>query len=680
MRNFIRLASIIAFAVIGVIVFQGQDAGNNNNPDWDSPVLDRKPMNLIYGNTYTNPNPEFDHVVTADGFENFDLGPGFGEVHMGMNPTNRLFMVAAYNSSGSVGTVPFVTSNGGLTWGVVNPTWGTTMAGDPAVVYDSLGNVFHENMQISGANIIATRIARSSTNGFSWQGVAQGNVGNDKNWMAADQTGGPYRNYLYSTMTNGSSCNFARSTDGGLTFNVVTALVPHGLPGAMPCVGPNGSTQGGSVYVVTNAGSSFAAIYTFFRSTDGGATFNQQSQVNWVGYVGTNVGGRNSVENMRTRPYPFISADNSYGPYRGRLYCLYATNMPAGDGNKPDIFCRYSTDFGATWSSEVKVNDDAGSENNHQWHPAMWCDKTTGRLYASWMDTRNTPTSDSAEIYGTYSTDGGATFVTNQKLSNAKMKINCASCPGGGTPRYQGDYNSVTSMGNISFHTWTDFRFNGFGSFGSYFPDFAMLSRPTIDTLRGKGDTTFFWVSVPATKLYSGKIKFSYSISSGTDSIKVEFLNKTNNVLQDSITTIPDSLRVRVFTKGTAPITLHSIHIDATGTDGPIHRRSPQVRVLPPIGIVNLGTEVPQKFSLEQNYPNPFNPKTSIKFDLAKTGLVKLVVYDITGRQVSELVNGVYTAGQYRYDFNASELASGIYFYKLVTADFTDVKKMILVK
>lgn len=679
MKNFIRLFSIIALTVSGIFLFQGQDAGNNSST-WDSPVLDRKPMNLIYGNTYSNPTPVFDHVITADGYENFDLGPAFGEVHMAMNPNNPLFIVAAYNSSGSVGTVPFVTSNGGLTWGIVNPTWGTTMAGDPAVVYDSLGNVFHENMQISGSSIIATRIARSSTNGFSWQSVAQANVGNDKNWLAADQTGGPYKNYVYSTMTNGASCNFARSTDGGATFNVVTSLTPHGLPGAMPCVGPNGNIQGGSVYVVTNAGSSFAALYTFFRSTDGGQSFTQQSQVNWANYVGTNVGNRNSVENMRTRPYPFISADNSYGTYRGRLYCIYASNFPVGDGNKPDIWCRYSTDFGVNWSSEVKVNDDANTQNNHQWHPAMWCDKTTGRLYVSWMDTRNCPTSDSAEIYGTYSTDGGATFVTNQMLSNAKMKINCASCPGGGTPRYQGDYNSVTSLGNISFHTWTDFRFNGFGSFGAYLPDYAMLTRPSLDTLRGKGDTTFLWVSIPGTKLYSGKIKFTYSISPATDSIKVEFVNKTNNVLQDSITTIPDSLRIRVFTKGTASNGLYTLNIDATGTNGPVHRRTPQIRILPPIGIVNLGTEVPEKFSLHQNYPNPFNPVTNIKFDLAKTGLVKLTIYDVTGKVVAELVNGVYNAGSYKYDYNASNLASGIYFYRLETPDFTDVKKMMLVK
>ena len=69
---------------------------------------------------------------------------------------------------------------------------------------------------------------------------------------------------------------------------------------------------------------------------------------------------------------------------------------------------------GATWSNAVKVNDDASTQNNHQWHPAIWCDKTTGRLYVQWMDTRDTPTHDSAYIYASYSDNGGASFVANQ--------------------------------------------------------------------------------------------------------------------------------------------------------------------------------------------------------------------------------------------------------------------------
>jgi hypothetical protein len=99
-----------------------------------------------------------------------------------------------------------------------------------------------------------------------------------------------------------------------------------------------------------------------------------------------------------------------------------------------------------------------------------------------------------------------------------------------------------------------------------------------------------------------------------------------------------------------------------------------------PISIININANVPKEFSLFQNYPNPFNPVTNINFSIPKSGMVKLVVYDILGKQVYELVNGNYNAGSYKVDFNASFLSSGVYFYKIEAEGFTDVKKMMLVK
>ncbi|MEO8511964.1 MAG: T9SS type A sorting domain-containing protein [Ignavibacteria bacterium] len=93
-----------------------------------------------------------------------------------------------------------------------------------------------------------------------------------------------------------------------------------------------------------------------------------------------------------------------------------------------------------------------------------------------------------------------------------------------------------------------------------------------------------------------------------------------------------------------------------------------------------IGNILPDKFELSQNYPNPFNPSTKINFSIPKTGMVKLVVYDMLGKQVSELLNGNYNAGSYKVDFNASVLSSGVYFYKIEAEGFTDVKKMMLVK
>jgi photosystem II stability/assembly factor-like uncharacterized protein len=93
-----------------------------------------------------------------------------------------------------------------------------------------------------------------------------------------------------------------------------------------------------------------------------------------------------------------------------------------------------------------------------------------------------------------------------------------------------------------------------------------------------------------------------------------------------------------------------------------------------------ISNNIPYGFSLSQNYPNPFNPTTKINFDLKNSTFAMLRVYDISGREVRTLVNEKLSAGSYSYDFNATELPSGVYFYQLQTDGFVETKKMILLK
>ncbi|NOS85480.1 MAG: T9SS type A sorting domain-containing protein [Ignavibacteria bacterium] len=98
------------------------------------------------------------------------------------------------------------------------------------------------------------------------------------------------------------------------------------------------------------------------------------------------------------------------------------------------------------------------------------------------------------------------------------------------------------------------------------------------------------------------------------------------------------------------------------------------------VGIQSNGNEVPEMFTLSQNYPNPFNPVTNIKFSIPQSSFVKITVFDITGKEVTKLVNENMNAGSYTVDFNASDLATGVYLYRIDAAGFTDVKKMMLIK
>ena len=93
---------------------------------------------------------------------------------------------------------------------------------------------------------------------------------------------------------------------------------------------------------------------------------------------------------------------------------------------------------------------------------------------------------------------------------------------------------------------------------------------------------------------------------------------------------------------------------------------------------VNIGT--PVKYSLSQNYPNPFNPSTKINFELPKEGFVSLKVYDMTGREVYNLVNDIKSAGFHSVSFDGAKLSSGMYFYKISAGEFVSIKKMTLIK
>lgn len=113
---------------------------------------------------------------------------------------------------------------------------------------------------------------------------------------------------------------------------------------------------------------------------------------------------------------------------------------------------------------------------------------------------------------------------------------------------------------------------------------------------------------------------------------------------------------------------IYAQNIKLDGTFGPF------------IGIQQISSQIPEKFYLGQNYPNPFNPSTVISFQLIVNSFTSVKIYDLLGREVTTLVNEQLQPGHYEVTFDASQLSSGVYFYKLITNGFADTKKMILIK
>jgi len=132
---------------------------------------------------------------------------------------------------------------------------------------------------------------------------------------------------------------------------------------------------------------------------------------------------------------------------------------------------------------------------------------------------------------------------------------------------------------------------------------------------------------------------------------------------------------------GLTNLNIRALHVHGqfiyAGTSGAGLWKRPLSEVL---GLQNISAEVPDEYSLQQNYPNPFNPTTRIKFSLPADGYTSLKIYDVNGSLVNTLVAQELRKGTYEADFNASGIASGIYYYQLSSGNFTKTHKMILVK
>jgi hypothetical protein len=654
-----------------VFIFQAQIYDrpfNDDDPSIEQPT--REAM------THFNPNNnQQPMVVTVNDYDNFDIGIDNYEQYGSSNPNNPLWIFFGVNASpqNSRGT-----TNGGLNWYLHNPSYPGGTCCDPWATHTGSGILIYA----SGVN--GQYIYRSTDNGQNWSSPILSVSGNDRNHVSAEYTGtGPYANYVYAAMTPG---NFARSTDAGLTWNT-TFSPSNSLPGCYIAVGPDGATNGGCVIYVTNTGSDLARTYNFYRSTNGGATFSLASSQQFANIVGFHTGSRHTINNARTAPHPKIAMDNSDGPYRGRLYCVYASNDPPGNGNKPDIWLRYSTDQGVTWSAAAIVNDNPNPQQSDQWFPEIFCERTTGKLYLHWYDDRSNPATYLTDIYATYTTNGSQSFAVNQRLTNQSFPFPNPPC----SPNcYKGDY--TTMMANnpkVGFSVWSDHRNATAQNMGSYFPDFAMKVNPASFGMNGVNDSQFVFVSVPAVKLYNDTALFSAQVINppGSGSLTLTFLNKTTYTLQNMLTSYPDSLRLRIKAVG-VPNGIYNISVIGNGPNGtPVHERIVSVNV-GFVGITGNNNGTPKEYNVSQNYPNPFNPSTKILYEVPKAGNVKLVIYDITGREVAVLIDAYQQPGKFEAVWNGSDYSSGIYFYKFTSYDassslstgFTDVKKMILVK
>ena len=780
-----------------------------------------------------SPNGTQSTVVITNGFDNIFLGTDFGEPYIATNPRDPLNSVCAFNINNLYYTLD------GYNWTKNNPTFtGFSVIGDPVMAYDSLGTCYYAQLYQNGATYGIT-VIKSTNKGVTWvnpTSVYSTTVGlSDKEWITADQTAGPYSNYVYVgwRQFGSTGMRFSRSTDLGSTWSA--PLTFQGGQGAYVAVGPNGNTQGGSVYFAATTG---GGMY-INRSTDGGVTFTPQVIAAVINPPGVPCAGRYTVKNcIRNNEFPRMAADNSFTSTRGNVYVVFAAN-PVGPDNA-DIFIIRSTDYGITWTSPQRVNDDATTTD--QWLPSVSVDNRTGKVFVCWYDSRIDAASNiQTRLYAAVSSNGGTSFQSNESVSDVNFNPNSMAVSQPGGENYIGDYIGNSAIGSTSYNVWMDGRNNNLGSYVAYYPDYAMTVNPSSRSIVN-GDSTTYSVVIPAIKgAFGERVKFSATVDTlpTTGTLQFSFQNG-----KDTITTFPDSVtlkvkavgsvtsrRYRVNITGRTSLTNTAIHIrtvdllvntaqltigtnrngicdfkvngvqynslqnlyfptgttvsvqaispktvgfnryvftnwsdngdtthnitingnisvqanyklqcrlaissavgntfgdnyhdsgttvqfgvlsrnivfngtpytfrgwvgsglnsytspDSTGNDTAVsilirNPISEVARWTVPIGIQNISTEIPKEYKLYQNFPNPFNPTTNINFDIIRNGNVRIIVYDLLGREVETLVNQDMSPGRYKLDFNAVNYASGMYIYKIVTSDFVDVKKMLIVK
>jgi hypothetical protein len=344
------------------------------------------------------------------------------------------------------------TSTSGTSWTttVQSRTWNGTTFGitfDPGIDVDAAGNFYYVfgGAPLSGSFPNSIAVAKSGPDGLSW-GTPVAVTFNarrafdDKYYIAVDQSAGVFANRIYvgwdRNLQNNQILNVAFSSNGGASFSA-PVKVDDGTTkferviGAYPAV-----DQGtGTVYMSWH---NYARDIIFVdRSTNGGVTWGTDvaAATTHTGFgldIGCN-GGRSQS------PAHALKVDSA-----GTLHLVYADQV-AGRGF--DILYARSANGGASWSAPVRLNDDLGAA--HQYHPTLSVNGTT--ITVTFYDRRDDPANCLSHVYATQSTDSGATWSANVRLSTDPSSFD-------GNPNGPGDYSSSTPHGLNVFPFHSDHR------------------------------------------------------------------------------------------------------------------------------------------------------------------------------------------------------------------------------
>lgn len=393
------------------------------------------------------------------------------ENSIAVSPLNNKILLNSNNSTDwpvtqVLGASWFVSTDGGLTW-AGSSNGPTSNRGDPAAVIDVTGKLYIGYIHNSGG----MGVSFSTNMGANWTHVAVTTAsGQDKNHLMVDLVpSSPYVGRVYNSWVDlGSGANvndivFTYSSDGGNAWSTITnisnaiAAGSHNQ-GVNIQTGPNGEVY--CAWAVYDSWPSDETAIGFNKSTTGGAT--------WVGEsrILTNIRGHRNTAlpntSIRRNSFPSMAVDVSGGPRNGWIYIFWTNiGVPGVNTGNADIYMIRSTNAGTSWSTPIKVNNDATS--NAQWFPWASCDPVTGELSVIFYDRRDDPGDNLTTEYVAHSIDGGTTWE-NFRVGDVQFTPTPISGLAGG---YMGDYLAMASRGGLAYPCWGDSRTTPFTTYVS---------------------------------------------------------------------------------------------------------------------------------------------------------------------------------------------------------------------
>ncbi len=301
----------------------------------------------------------------------------------------------------------FFSTNGGTNWfGSESDPGGYSNYGDPVALFDRAGNAYWVTLTQPGGVGITKTTNFGTSWGPLWFADPSSNQNDDKEHAMTDLSG-VYPNNIYVALTDfnlsGPPVSFVRSTNGGSVWGSRVNL-PIGSARGQGCniqTGPNGEVYvSWAHYPNTTAETGIG----FARSTDGGATFNTPAVAFAISGIRTSNGGIAEFGGSRVSSFPSVAVDRSTGSRRGTVYIVYP-DRSTGDA---DVYMNKSTDGGNTWSAKIRVNNDPVGNGKQQWMSSAAVDATNGALSISYysMDTTGLLTAR----YLATSLDGGSSW------------------------------------------------------------------------------------------------------------------------------------------------------------------------------------------------------------------------------------------------------------------------------